>query len=78
MLRYAILTVICSLSIFIAVAGQNSNQEQYVRGELLVKFRPNPDSTAARSVNRAMGANAIETLGDTNQLTCPNSGQPDR
>ncbi len=65
MLRYAILTVICSLSIFIAVAGQNSNQEQYVRGELLVKFRPNPDSTAARSVNRAMGANAIETLGDT-------------
>jgi subtilisin family serine protease len=55
--------VIAALAVC-AAFGQKAPGESYVRGELLVKFADGVSSKSALSAYRAVGAQALETVGD--------------
>lgn len=55
-----VLTVLSAFTVF----SQNPPRENWVKGELLVKFRDGVTSPSARAANRLIGAVAVEDLGD--------------
>lgn len=63
-MRLILISVVALAALWVTPVNAQKTQENYVKGELLVKFSDGAASKLARAANRAMNVTVLETLGD--------------